>query len=54
MNVVYLREVVDEGDFGLSQMAHISIRNLQRVSSPFVDLSRRCCPEDITVTRVSA
>jgi hypothetical protein len=33
-------------------MTHIRIGNLQRISSPPVDLSRSCCPEDITATMV--
>jgi hypothetical protein len=42
-----LRKIVYESDLGLCEMSHIGGVDLQRVSSPFIDLTRRRSPEDV-------
>lgn len=41
------REVVDEGDFGLREVAHVGGGDLERVAPPAVDLGGGGGPEDV-------
>lgn len=40
-------EVVDEGDFGLREVAHVGGGDLERVAPPAVDLGGGGGPEDV-------
>jgi hypothetical protein len=47
----YLREVVDESNLRLCHMSHVRIADLQRMSSPPIDLFGSSGPNNIANTK---